>query len=123
MTETDQPYHTARYCPTSCSLYTHALLYRLAGVFHGAIVLGTVEFSFGFCEQGTGVYAVKVRSHVLAVHVEQKQQAPAQHQLRRLSVLRGWVGVSAAHEVQQQSTAHLGSLPAEQHVMSPCMHA
>jgi hypothetical protein len=31
-----------------------------AGVFHGAIVLGTVEFSFGFCEQGTGVYAVKV---------------------------------------------------------------
>lgn len=29
-------------------------------VFHGAIVLGSVEFSFGFCEHGTGVYAVKV---------------------------------------------------------------
>lgn len=55
----------------SCLSYSHAsvslswLLLRghthiNTGVFHGAIVLGTVEFSFGFCDQGTGVYAVKV---------------------------------------------------------------
>lgn len=28
-------------------------------------MLGTVEFSFGFCERGTGVYAVKVGAPVL----------------------------------------------------------
>lgn len=28
----------------------------LGGVFHGAVVLGGVEWSFGFCEAGTGVY-------------------------------------------------------------------
>lgn len=47
---TNAPLCTSRTC--CCLLH--------AGVFHGAIVLGTVEFSFGFCEQGTGVYAVKV---------------------------------------------------------------
>jgi len=47
----------ASFCPSKTCC---CLLHGTTGVFHGAIVLGTVEFSFGFCEQGTGVYAVKV---------------------------------------------------------------
>jgi hypothetical protein len=50
----------------------------LGGVFHGAIQIGAtaqlgnpepVEFSFGWCERGTGVYAVhgKQRSGLLSV--------------------------------------------------------
>eukprot|EP00775_Hariotina_reticulata_P006935 gene6935-7153_t len=30
----------------------------LGGIFHGAIQLGSAEFSFGWCDRGTGVYAV-----------------------------------------------------------------
>lgn len=32
----------------------------VGGIFHGAVQIGSVEFSYGFCERGTGVYAVEV---------------------------------------------------------------
>lgn len=32
----------------------------VGGVFHGAVQIGSVEFSYGFCERGSGVYAVEV---------------------------------------------------------------
>lgn len=31
----------------------------LGGVFHGAVQLGEVEYSYGYCERGSGVYAVQ----------------------------------------------------------------
>lgn len=35
----------------------------VGGVFHGGIQISSVEFSYGFCERGTGVYAVEVSSN------------------------------------------------------------
>ncbi|GBF87787.1 hypothetical protein Rsub_00498 [Raphidocelis subcapitata] len=42
---------------------TRNLFGGLGGVFHGAIVVGDVEYSFGYCESGSGVYHLRVKSN------------------------------------------------------------
>jgi hypothetical protein len=55
----------------------------LGGVFHGAIQIGAtaqlgsaepVEFSFGWCERGTGVYAV--HGEIKRMHMGSTQAQP-----------------------------------------------
>ena len=35
----------------------------VGGIFHGAICIGPVEWSFGFCERGSGVYTCEAKKN------------------------------------------------------------
>jgi hypothetical protein len=35
----------------------------MGGIFHGAICIGGVEFSYGYCERGSGVYTCEARKN------------------------------------------------------------
>ena len=39
----------------------------LGGIFHGGVEVYSKEWSFGFCEAGTGVYACMPRGEQLAI--------------------------------------------------------
>lgn len=51
---------------------TRALFGGVGGVFHGAIQFGTgdYEYSFGYCERGSGVYHVRARANPMYTYRE-----------------------------------------------------
>ncbi|KAI8471534.1 MAG: PPPDE putative peptidase domain-containing protein [Monoraphidium minutum] len=42
---------------------TRNLFGGVGGIFHGAVVIGDIEYSFGYCESGSGVYHIKAKQN------------------------------------------------------------
>ncbi|KAG2499606.1 hypothetical protein HYH03_002547 [Edaphochlamys debaryana] len=73
---------------------------NLGGVFHGAVEIdGEVEYSFGYCESGTGVYACRARQNSLYTYRENIPLGEAHKTKQELKEIisrfkRSWPGTS-----------------------------
>ncbi|PNW86134.1 hypothetical protein CHLRE_02g074600v5 [Chlamydomonas reinhardtii] len=81
----------------------------IGGVFHGAIEVDDVEWSFGYCESGTGVYCCRARQNTmynfretLELGVTEKSKQEIKEIVARLK--RAWAGTS--YDLLQRNCCH-----------------
>lgn len=71
----------------------------LGGIFHGAIQIDQYEWSFGYCEHGTGVYACRARSNPMYTFRESIDLGPTPKSKQQIHDIMNrlkheWPGVS-----------------------------
>ncbi|KAG2434998.1 hypothetical protein HYH02_011996 [Chlamydomonas schloesseri] len=81
----------------------------IGGVFHGAVEVDDVEWSFGYCESGTGVYCCRARQNTMynfretvELGVTEKSKQEIKEIMSRLK--RAWAGIS--YDLLQRNCCH-----------------
>ncbi|GFH27433.1 predicted protein, partial [Haematococcus lacustris] len=88
----------------------------LGGVFHGAVQIDQFEWSFGFCEQGTGVYVVEARKNPIYHYresVDLGYSPLSKQQIKQLlrQMKQQWPG--ASYELLSRNCCHFCEALAE----------
>ncbi|GFR48453.1 hypothetical protein Agub_g10355, partial [Astrephomene gubernaculifera] len=82
---------------------------NFGGVFHGAVEIDGVEWSFGYCESGSGVYCCRARSNSMYTYRENIELGTTQKTRQELKELlsrlkRAWPGPS--YDLLQRNCCH-----------------